>query len=366
MIIRLRFSLIPLIVGVLAIGTSDPVAAETHWYRGNTHTHTVNSDGEESADSVARWYKEHGYQFLFITDHEFVTDVAPLNALLGAAEHFLVLPGQEVTQWIDDPRDEGTMMRSAHVNALFARQVVWPVGVRRCLGMSFGACAPPATPVADTFRANIDAIRAEGAIAEVNHPNLLWTVRPDDLRNVPDGTLLEVWNGVSIANNLGGGDGAGDVRPSAEGFWDVLLSQGKVIWGVGSDDSHSAAQRGQAWIVVHAPELTAAAIRAAIVHGNFYASNGVVLDEVSSDERSLSVTIQHPAAIPGISSSESRYLTRFIGQGGAVLAEIAGTHPVYHFQGGETYVRAAIIDSNDKRAWTQPVFRDGRDKKRLP
>jgi len=29
----------------------------------------------------------------------------------------------------------------------------------------------------------------------------------------------------------------GDTRPSAEGYWDILLSRGKVIWGVGSDDA---------------------------------------------------------------------------------------------------------------------------------
>jgi hypothetical protein len=76
----------------------------THWYRGNTHTHTINSDGDSAPDIVVRWYREHNYQFLFITDHEYVTDVTLLNALLGATNRFLVLPGQEVTQWSDDPQ----------------------------------------------------------------------------------------------------------------------------------------------------------------------------------------------------------------------------------------------------------------------
>ena len=48
------------------------------WLKGNTHTHTNNSDGNSSPDTVVRWYREHGYQFLFVTDHEFNTDVAPL------------------------------------------------------------------------------------------------------------------------------------------------------------------------------------------------------------------------------------------------------------------------------------------------
>jgi hypothetical protein len=339
---------------LLGLAAVSPASGQAlHWYRGNTHTHTLNSDGVSSPDTVARWYREHGYQFLFITDHEFITDVAPLNAMIGAAEHFLILPGQEVTQWA-----EGPDMHSAHVNALFAREVVWPVGTRRCLSMDFGACAPASTPLAETFKANIAAIRAQGAIAQVNHPNLLWTVRPQDLRDVPDGTLIEVWNACSICNNLGGSDGTGDTRPSGEGFWDVLLSQGKIIWGVGSDDSHDEAGRGHAWVVVHAPALTAEAIRSAITQGNFYASTGVAIDDIAADSKSLSLTLHGNTPIPG----EPRFLTRFIGQDGAVLAEVGGNHPAYTFKGGETYVRASIVDSNDKRAWTQPVFCDQRGK----
>ncbi len=54
------------------------------WYKGNTHTHTINSDGDSPPDEVARWYREHGYQFLVLTDHNFLTSVDGLNALMGA------------------------------------------------------------------------------------------------------------------------------------------------------------------------------------------------------------------------------------------------------------------------------------------
>jgi hypothetical protein len=87
--------------------------SELHWYKGNTHTHTINSDGDSAPDVVARWYREHDYQFLFITDHEYLTDPASLNALFGAKERFLLLPGQEITQWSEDPKRS-----SAHINAL--------------------------------------------------------------------------------------------------------------------------------------------------------------------------------------------------------------------------------------------------------
>src|ERR1700733_70203 len=117
-----------LALGALAV-TLNATSEELHWYRGNSHTHTLNSDGDSSPDTVVRWYREHGYQFLFITDHEYVTDPAPLNALFGASERFLVLPGQEITQWGADP-----MRSSAHINSLFTTKVIWPVGERKCFG----------------------------------------------------------------------------------------------------------------------------------------------------------------------------------------------------------------------------------------
>lgn len=336
-----------------AFALASPASAqEMHWYRGNTHTHTVNSDGESSPDAVARWYKEHGYQFLFITDHEYVTDPAPLNAIFGAAERFLLLPGQEITQWGKDPARS-----AAHVNALFTGKVVWPVGERTCTGSGCGAKADASVPLGDTFRANIAAMRAQGGIAQVNHPNYRWSVKPEDLNDVPDGTLLEIWNGLDTINNLGGDDGRGDMRPPAEGYWDHLLSRGKIVWGVGADDSHDAEGRGHAWIVARAPALTPAAIRGAIEHGDFYASNGVALSDISVSDTEIVVTI-------AAGRSGARHVTRFIGRNGAVLAEVAGPSARYRFTGTETYVRAAIVDSNGKRAWTQPVFRDTRRDRR--
>ncbi len=55
-------------------------AQTARWVKGNTHTHTNRSDGEEYPHRVARWYQDHGYQFLFITDHDMVTATASLDA----------------------------------------------------------------------------------------------------------------------------------------------------------------------------------------------------------------------------------------------------------------------------------------------
>jgi len=340
-----------------------PWIANAAWYRGNTHAHTINSDGDAAPDTVARWYREHGYQFLFITDHEYITDPAPLNAILGASERFLLLPGQEVTQWSANPLHD-----AAHVNNLFATQVVWPMGTPTCLGSGCGATADATVPISEMFKKNIGAILAAKGIPQINHPNYHWSVKQEDLYEVPDGCLLEVWNGIGDINNLGGTDDNGDLRPSAESLWDILLSRGKVIWAVASDDSHeygaSASARGalpgQAWIMVHAAELNSKSIEAALRHGDFYASTGVSLSDITASSKELSFNIveeKHGA---------SRFMTRFVGQDGKLLAEVSGIHPAYGIKGNERYVRAVIIDSNGNRAWTQPVFLDRRASFVLP
>ena len=48
-------------------GGEAPRAAS--WFRGNTHTHTLWSDGDDFPEMVAEWYREQGYHFLGISDH---------------------------------------------------------------------------------------------------------------------------------------------------------------------------------------------------------------------------------------------------------------------------------------------------------
>src|SRR6186997_1045597 len=71
------------------------------FYKGNLHTHTVNSDGDSTPDDVVRWYREHGYNFLVLTDHNFLTSIDALQALHGADGRFLVVRGEEVTDRFD-------------------------------------------------------------------------------------------------------------------------------------------------------------------------------------------------------------------------------------------------------------------------
>ena len=75
-----------------------PDRSAWRWYKGNTHTHTLESDGDSTPEDVTRWYREHGYQFLVLSDHNVLTRIDALSTRVrGADEQFLLVPGEEVT-----------------------------------------------------------------------------------------------------------------------------------------------------------------------------------------------------------------------------------------------------------------------------
>ena len=67
-------------------------SAPVRYWKGNVHTHTWWSDGDDFPEMVAARYKQHGYNFLVISDH----DVHP-----------------EGERWIDSEKTYGGMVRLA-------------------------------------------------------------------------------------------------------------------------------------------------------------------------------------------------------------------------------------------------------------
>jgi len=307
-------------------GQSSPSA--TKWYKGNTHTHTLNSDGDSTPDEVVRWYRSHGYRFLVLTDHNFLTSVDGLNALHGADERFLVVRGEEVTDAFDG--------KPLHVNGLnLARQVEPQHG----------------TSILDTLQRTIDAIRAADAVPHVNHPNFRWAITPEELRQIHGNKLLEIFNGHPEVNNLGGGGVLG-----LEAVWDTVLTAGTLVYGIAVDDAHvfkdpgnpAVAGPGRGWVMVRAPRLEARALVDALERGDFYASTGVTLADYQVTAQAMTVKV----AV----TTFAKYRIQFIGSGGRLLREVADASAEYSFTGSEGYVRAKVLESNGLVAWCQPAL----------
>ena len=312
----------------LAAGSAAGQNAPPAWYRGNLHTHTINSDGDSPPYDVMAWYKRNGYQFLAITDHNTFTDPALIDT--NPNDNFLLIGAEEVTNRM-----------TVHVNA---------IGVKRAIPAQKGET------VTEILQASIDAIRAEGGIPLINHPNFRWAFTAKEMLPLRGVGLLEIASGHPLVNT----DGDGTV-PSHEQMWDQLLSAGMRIYGVAVDDVHNfreefsleRADPGRGWVVVRASALTREAILAGLNSGDFYASTGVTLKNIQVTPESLTVEIEPNAVATG---SPKRFRVVFIGKGGSVLT-VSNQNPAsYKFNGTEQYVRARIEDSGGRRAWTQPVF----------
>ncbi len=298
------------------------------WFKGNTHTHTTKSDGDSPPEVVVKWYHDHGYNFLVMTDHNLTIEVVTLNESFGKPDEFLVMQGDEVSDSFEG--------KAIHINALQPTTNVLPQG-----GKS----------VQETIQNNVNAIRAAGGIPHINHPNFKWSITADEIKKIQDCTLFEIYNAHPKVNNLGGGG-----APSTEEIWDDILSSGKIIYGIASDDMHymkdpwdyKAALPGRGWVMVRAKQLNATEILSALEQGNFYASTGVELDAYETTDQRISIRIKESGA--------TKFRTLFIGKGGKVFMEALTNPATYEIQGVEMYVRAKIIDSNGKMAWTQPVI----------
>ena len=77
-----------------------------------------------------------------------------------------------------------------------------------------------------------------------------------------------------------------------------------VVYGMATDDAHVfkdpgnplVSGPGRGWVMVRAPRLEAGALMSALERGDFYASTGVVLDEVNATAKSLAIKV-HPEGV---------------------------------------------------------------------
>ncbi len=306
--------------------------AALHWFKGNTHTHTLESDGDSTPEEVTRWYKDHGYNFLVLSDHNVLTQVTGLNAKYAVPGVFTLIRGEEVTSGFEG--------KAIHVNGIDTRERI---------GRQEG------TSALEILQRSVDAVRAQDGVPHINHPNFTWALTAEQLKSVRNNKLLEIYNGHPLVNNAGGGG-----VPGAEAAWDAILSSGLLLYGIAVDDAHhfkdlgnpKLAGPGRGWIMVRAAALNPRTILAAIERGEFYASTGVELDGYEVTASAMTVTVKK--------ETFEKYRIQFIGRGGAVLSEALDSPATYRFRGDEGYVRARVLDSNGHIAWAQPAVIGGK------
>jgi hypothetical protein len=289
------------------------------WYRGNLHTHSwpLSSDcgspevRRHSHVEVADWFAAHGYAFLVFTEHDAFETREELSR-----PGFLVLDGMELT-----------------------------AGTGRHHGVHVGALGiPEDIPVPGDLHGKIAEVLAAGGLPVVNHPE--WSLEIEDSWHgdeeeaildilASQARHMEIWN---THTETWVEDPENDER-----LWDRLLTQGKRIYGVATDDSHGFQHIGGSFIEVWAPELSAAAILEGIDQGRFYASTGVRIHRIQLRDGRLQI------------GSNAAHL-ELLGPGEELRAAVEGGELEYDLR-GEPWVRVRATRGSDT-AWSQPLFAD--------
>lgn len=356
-----------IIFGLLVLAACSPKqkpeeANHLTWYKGNTHTHTILCGHADShPDTVAQWYLDRDYNFLILSEHNRFIDPDSVNLPENRREDFILIPGEELTD------NEAIHTTAMNINRL--------IPINNPLYPKVIAPEEDDNPKVFYMQKHVDSTRAIGGIPILNHPNFVSGVSAANIQKVKRLHMIELYNGHPTVYNWGN-----ELHASMEQKWDSLLTSGKKVYGVSSDDAHdfkkwapNESNPGRGWVMVQSDQLTPDAITNAMAAGNFYASSGVILSNVNISNEQYEVAVDTTSTYKETESpfiigykNDKRadgYSIEFISDRGEVFKTVAGTSAVIEVPEGVRYVRCKITFSRDRGssseqffAWTQPVF----------
>lgn len=302
--------------------------APGRFYRGNLHTHSNLSDGCLEPAEVCRRYKAEGYDFISLTDHFIgiyqypIADTVPFRD-----ESFTTILGAEL-----------------HSGAM-ANGELWHILAVGLPADFAPGHAPAFVPVEGQESGAEIAQRARdaGAYVAVAHPQ--WSgLTLDDAR------MIEAAHAVEAYNH---GCAAGCDRPDGFHTLDLLLSEGRRLDLVATDDAHfTEPDHFGGWVMVRAeanePELLVEALK----QGAFYSTQGPEFLHIELCGKEIVV--------------ESSSVVSVIVQGhGSAARAVHGASmtrtsvPLDRFD-NSPWIRVSVIDAAGKRAWSNPIWhKDG-------
>ena len=294
------------------------------FWRGNLHTHSNLSDGALEPAEVCRRYKAEGYDFLALTDH------------------FIGLYGYPIADTLPF-RDEGftTLLGAELHSGAMQNGELWHILAVGLPADFAPANAPHFRPVEGQESGPEIAARAvaAGAFVAVAHPQ--WSGL-----TLADARSIEAAHAVEIYNH---GCATGCDRADGFGIADLLLSEGRKLSLIATDDAHfTEPDHFGGWVMVKAEENSPEALLAALKDGAFYATQGPELRGVTVGEKAVQV--------------ESSAVASVIVQGhGSAAVAVHGESltraevPLGRFA-NSPWIRITVIDRAGKRAWSNPIW----------
>lgn len=370
--------------------------AQEKWYKGNLHTHSYWSDGDEFPEMIMEWYKNEGYDFIALSDHNTLQEgkkwkKIPKDSLYQAAfQEYLQQYGKDWVNYKEDSsgikvklktleefrplfeeKNKFMIFRAEEVTAYLKDKAVHmgAVNVQEAIQPREG------NTIVELIQNNLNAIREQGertgepVLQHLNHPNFTYAITAEDIMQLDGERFFEVFNGHPYVNNYGD-----SIHSSTEAMWDrvniAYLNAGKpIMYGLATDDSHNYhlfgskfSNAGRGWVMVKAGKLNPHALIQSLEAGRFYSTTGVEMKSVSFKNNKLSMEIKTEQGV--------EYEIQFIAAGkndleAKVLKTVKGTKAEYQLSKDQLFVRAKVISTKPKKnpyrkgdvevAWIQPV-----------
>lgn len=384
-----------LLISIMLFSCNDKVN-EQNWHKGNLHTHSLWSDGDDFPEMIIQWYKDHHYQFIALSDHntiansEYWYELKDRDLKNKSLEKYQKRFGDWVETKIDsnkklvrlkrfdefrsklEEKDSFIVIKSEEVTSSFERK---PIHIN-VTNIQDKIEPIKGSSVIEVMQKTLDVVHQQRErlnvpmFAHINHPNFGYGIDVEDMKKLNGERFFELFNGHPSVNNEGDED-----HIDMETMWDLInihyYENGKpLLYGVATDDSHNyhslsadLSNTGRGWVMVNAEELTPAALIAAMEEGDFYASTGIHLKKVFANNEKISVEIAPQLGV--------NYEIVFMGyrEGSdevVALKRVVGTSASYAIQNNDIFVRANVnsdalkesppLTKETKKAWTQPFL----------
>lgn len=315
-----------------------------NWYKGNLHSHTVNSDGNLTPEQAVRLYRDHGYSFLCFSEHDLYTDYREKLD----CEDFIILPGLEASVILCEEKEPHRSKKVHHIHGILGTAAMQKAAGDRVFQQR--ESIEPRRLYGDWDGAGeaqrlCDYLRGRGCITTYNHP--VWSrVLPEEFIHTKGLWALEIFNYNTVNESNTGSDTF---------CWDMMLRDGVRIPGFASDDNHNGGLFDDAcggYIVVKAERLTHEDILQNMIRGNYYSSAGPELFSWGVKAGIVYVNCSPVSRIDFIAGDH-------VGDGGTILCpdrESVVTHGEYRLHGDESYVRVQVSDQYGRTAWSNALF----------
>ena len=290
--------------------------------KGNIHTHSNQSDGMYSVKELLKIYKENGYDFLAITDHDIFCN--------------------------EKIQDEIVLIQGIEASCLY-------VGEDTTKGeyMHF-CCFEPYRKVETKIQyyrdylelqENINNLNREYSLIQLNHP-LFSRFLSDEFIKLNGYQLIEIYNHDDFLEETG--------IQNSEQLIRELLNHNKKILLTAGDDFHGPYKKVKndrcfgGYIVVNSKKNEKDIIQA-IRKGRFYATTGPKILDYRMENGKLKIETSPVKRI--IFYSNMRKCKNIFSEDGDEI-----TKTEYQIRGEEFYIWAKIIDKYGNIAWTQPIY----------